>query len=75
MRSRDVLTTIESPVPITAVLDQQQTINKVPHPKHVFYKPRMDRPCAKCLEFDDQKISTQPCLHGAYNLLGVRARW
>ncbi|KAF6376432.1 hypothetical protein mRhiFer1_009623 [Rhinolophus ferrumequinum] len=34
MRSRDVLTTIGSPVPSTAVLDQQQTINKVPHPKH-----------------------------------------
>lgn len=75
MRSRDVLTTIGSPVPSITVLDQQQTINKVPHPKHVAFKPHVDRPCAKCLEFDGQKLSTQPCPHGAYTLLGVRARW
>lgn len=50
MRSRDVLTTIGSPVPSITVLDQQQTINKVPHPKHVPYKPHVDRPCAKCSE-------------------------
>lgn len=33
----------------------------------------MDKQCVNCLEFDDQKIRTQPCPHRAYNLLGIKA--